>query len=891
MDNKTNASRKQNLLNSQQQHNTFDQKNTLSSNKKDLSTNHLDSEQNQISQFNVQSTEMFSTKIDGQIDDASKDETSLFDKQLYDRSLMENASQDLMIGNLQHSQFISQEDINGNKIQETLSENQESGHGGNSDEQTPHNQSSWRKTKNDSQDREPQFFDSETSQNKNFKNRNSSQRHVVDTSAMMIEQSPYHDAKQYALKRKEQKERQPLPMKKTTIDRIIYPVYTKRGIKYGKKRATSQEQKLLQMAQQEQMPEKMGKLLDGFLILYSCRVKLPHESIKSKLASQKIVEVIEEDLCYFQNLNSIDLSDNRVRLEQLKNLKALSEVNLQYNMIQTIPALTQEDFPKLEYLNLSYNSITPSSIRSLFNLKKLKTLDLQGNSLVTLPDDMFELSGVEELNLSSNLFSSSSTIINPAVLFKSLGMMPRLKRLNISRNKFSGFHFDFLIKHEDYKFLQDLDFGYNVAHDEEDLSYLSQLKCLQLLIITGNPLGLSGKPAFARLEEALQKNLSATIINEEVNDQKIYLKKTKQQKQLVNFPYPNPIKLFSREVQKDIKGEYLNAELMNQGVALQIAEIRPNTNIEKEIFPRELTRDAQEKEIFTPPNHKQMRFVAGQDSSKPSSSQNDQFFITENIDQQDVQRQRIIQEERSQESDIEEENDQVDGEDIGEDEEEDLEMQDENFDFGKAKLDYFKSRAREILLNDKDQEYDNSISLNMCYKNLKNQLRNPVVVHNTGSDTKPGYLKMTFSMCRNAVNGDRFLELSKLQQSSMFKSKISDVSKQSYLGGQSRLPPLMLAGKQLQNEDETIRALLGSSKKKTKKEEQIDRKIEYLLETYKKQDEEIMRKAVEKDQNKTISKKILRDKFGFSDDEDDNSKSQNQNEKKVKQPLAIHSAI
>lgn len=35
--------------------------------------------------------------------------------------------------------------------------------------------------------------------------------------------------------------RQPLPVKKTTIDRIIYPVYTKKGIKYGKKRAISQE--------------------------------------------------------------------------------------------------------------------------------------------------------------------------------------------------------------------------------------------------------------------------------------------------------------------------------------------------------------------------------------------------------------------------------------------------------------------------------------------------------------------------------------------------------------------------------------------------------------------------------------------------------------------------
>ncbi len=101
--------------------------------------------------------------------------------------------------------------------------------------------------------------------------------------------------------------------------------------------------------------EPIGKLLDGFLILYSCRVKLPHEAIKSKLASQKIVEVIEEDLCYFQNLNAIDLSDNKVRLEQLRNLKSLADVNLQYNNIQIIPSLSRDDFPKMETLNLSYN--------------------------------------------------------------------------------------------------------------------------------------------------------------------------------------------------------------------------------------------------------------------------------------------------------------------------------------------------------------------------------------------------------------------------------------------------------------------------------------------------------------------------------------------------------
>jgi len=145
----------------------------------------------------------------------------------------------------------------------------------------------------------------------------------------------------------------PYPLKPKVIDRIIYPVYTKKGLKYGKPKRATQQTEVEQQPEGEQEP--VGKLLDGFLILYSCRVKLPHEAIKSKLASQKIVEVIEEDLCYFQNLNAIDLSDNKVRLEQLRNLKSLIDVNLQYNNITAIAPLMREDFPKLESLNLSYN--------------------------------------------------------------------------------------------------------------------------------------------------------------------------------------------------------------------------------------------------------------------------------------------------------------------------------------------------------------------------------------------------------------------------------------------------------------------------------------------------------------------------------------------------------
>jgi Leucine-rich repeat (LRR) protein len=117
------------------------------------------------------------------------------------------------------------------------------------------------------------------------------------------------------------------------------------------------------------VPQNVGKLLDGFLILYSCRVRLPHEAIKSKLASQQIVDVIEEDLCYFQNLTTLDLSDNKVRLEQLRNLRYLSDLNLQFNQIQMIPSLQERDFTALEILNLSYNKLNFESIRSLYVCK------------------------------------------------------------------------------------------------------------------------------------------------------------------------------------------------------------------------------------------------------------------------------------------------------------------------------------------------------------------------------------------------------------------------------------------------------------------------------------------------------------------------------------------
>lgn len=99
-------------------------------------------------------------------------------------------------------------------------------------------------------------------------------------------------------------------MSKKLIADIIYPVKTKRGIKFGKK-----QRNIINEEGEEGKGQKAHKLLDGFLLLFSCRVKLPHEAIRSKLASSQIADVVEDDLCYFQSLVTLDLSDNCVRME------------------------------------------------------------------------------------------------------------------------------------------------------------------------------------------------------------------------------------------------------------------------------------------------------------------------------------------------------------------------------------------------------------------------------------------------------------------------------------------------------------------------------------------------------------------------------------------------
>ena len=80
------------------------------------------------------------------------------------------------------------------------------------------------------------------------------------------------------------------------------------------------------------------------------------------------------------NLHSLDLSDNKIRLEQLKNLRNLTELNLSYNQVSNIGDLDpMQDLKQIEYINLAYKTLKLNDLLLLSEFRKLKILDLTAN--------------------------------------------------------------------------------------------------------------------------------------------------------------------------------------------------------------------------------------------------------------------------------------------------------------------------------------------------------------------------------------------------------------------------------------------------------------------------------------------------------------------------------
>ena len=107
-----------------------------------------------------------------------------------------------------------------------------------------------------------------------------------------------------------------------------------------------------------------------------------------------------------------------------------------------------------------------------------------------------------------------------------------------------------------------------------------------------------------------------------------------------------------------------------------------------------------------------------------------------------------------------------------------------------SKMDFFKKRAREILMNDTEMEYEGvPMPLGGAYKSLKHAVKNPSIAY-AKEESKPNYMKMTFSMGRQAPAGAKLMEMS---QKNQIGKSVNDLQGQM---GEGQLNPLLLSLKE-----------------------------------------------------------------------------------------------
>ncbi|MEJ1274169.1 X-ray radiation resistance associated 1 [Cricetulus griseus] len=163
--------------------------------------------------------------------------------------------------------------------------------------------------------------------------------------------------------------------------------------------------------------------------------------------------VKEKDFRHFTSVIYINASENLLPLDAFHTFPALKELELAFNGIKMV-YVKYGDFKTLEFLDLSFNSLTEEAISDLGILPHLRVLLLTGNGLTSLPPNMavrehtqdvcahreasvtpltnkkyiLRFPALETLMLDDNKLSNPSC-------FASLAGLRRLKKLSLDQNK------------------------------------------------------------------------------------------------------------------------------------------------------------------------------------------------------------------------------------------------------------------------------------------------------------------------------------------------------------------------------------------------------------------------------------------------------------------------
>ncbi|KAM9081221.1 X-ray radiation resistance-associated protein 1 isoform 3-T4 [Megaptera novaeangliae] len=198
-------------------------------------------------------------------------------------------------------------------------------------------------------------------------------------------------------------------------------------------------------SRQENQVDTPGHVLDqAFLLKHHC-VKNPSDLCNINVSGLKFSKAKEKDFKHFNSVIYINASENLLPLEAFHTFPVLKELELAFNGIKTV-YVKYGDFKSLEFLDLSFNSLTAEAICDLGILPHLRVLLLTGNGLTSLPPNLavaeqeayvtsltskryiLRFPALETLMLDDNKLSNPNC-------FASLAGLRRLKKLSLDQNK------------------------------------------------------------------------------------------------------------------------------------------------------------------------------------------------------------------------------------------------------------------------------------------------------------------------------------------------------------------------------------------------------------------------------------------------------------------------
>ncbi|XP_071989917.1 X-ray radiation resistance-associated protein 1 isoform X2 [Engystomops pustulosus] len=178
------------------------------------------------------------------------------------------------------------------------------------------------------------------------------------------------------------------------------------------------------------------RVLDTSFLMRTHHVRRPTDLCAADLSDRGLTAAQWKEFTHFTCLAYINASENLLYLEAFRTFPALRELDLSMNGIHRITVIPGE-FPHLEVLDLSYNSLSPGDVLHLGVLPRLRVLYLTGNRLTHLPPDLSAPPRKDaEIQMFPNLevLMLDDNLLSLPTVFMSLAGLQRLHLLNLDDN-------------------------------------------------------------------------------------------------------------------------------------------------------------------------------------------------------------------------------------------------------------------------------------------------------------------------------------------------------------------------------------------------------------------------------------------------------------------------